>query len=134
MTLNPDPMAPGAPIVDIDRTTIDASLWIALLATDKGFDRSTLTDQLVRIAIATDETFDPDFDLAITDEVDSFRCTNLDPDRPGVEDLIDQITAGVRSSFTYAGARSIADFAERATVGIQSSAGYDEGRPLHASW
>lgn len=58
----------------------------------------------------------------------------LDPERPGVEDLIDQITAGVRSSFTYAGSRSLAEFAAEAVVGIQSSAGYDEGRPLHASW
>ena len=52
----------------------------------------------------------------------------LDPARPGVEDLIDAIIAGVRSSFTYAGARTIAEFADRAVVGIQSSAGYAEGR------
>ena len=58
----------------------------------------------------------------------------LDPERPGVEDLLDQITAGVRSAFTYAGARTLTEFAERATVGLQSSAGYEEGRPLHASW
>lgn len=58
----------------------------------------------------------------------------LDPERPGVEDLIDQIVAGVRSSFTYAGASTVAEFAEQATVGVQSSSGYDEGRPLHASW
>ncbi|MFW6597061.1 GuaB1 family IMP dehydrogenase-related protein [Propionibacteriaceae bacterium Y2011] len=58
----------------------------------------------------------------------------LDPERPGVEDLLDQIVAGVRSSFTYAGATNLAEFSERATVGIQSSSGYDEGRPLHASW
>ncbi len=58
----------------------------------------------------------------------------LDPDRPGVEDLIDFIVSGVRSSFTYAGARSLGEFAELATVGIQSSSGYEEGRPLHASW
>ncbi len=58
----------------------------------------------------------------------------LDQQRPGVEDLIDQITAGVRSSFTYAGARSLPEFADRAVVGLQSSAGYDEGRPLHSSW
>ena len=30
----------------------------------------------------------------------------IDPDRPGVEDIIDQIVAGVRSACTYAGARS----------------------------
>lgn len=58
----------------------------------------------------------------------------LDPDRPGVEDLVDTIIAGVRSSATYAGARSIPEFHARATVGVQSSAGYEEGRPLHASW
>jgi IMP dehydrogenase len=58
----------------------------------------------------------------------------LDPERPGVEDLVDSIIAGVRSSATYAGARSIEEFHERAVIGLQSSAGYDEGRPLHASW
>ena len=58
----------------------------------------------------------------------------LDPQRPGVEDLIDEITAGVRSSFTYAGARSLAEFAERAVVGVQSAAGYQEGRPLPKGW
>ncbi|GAA5229494.1 GuaB1 family IMP dehydrogenase-related protein [Arthrobacter cryoconiti] len=58
----------------------------------------------------------------------------LDPARPGVEDLLDMITAGLRSSFTYAGARSLASFRERAIVGVQSAAGYEEGRPLAQSW
>jgi len=58
----------------------------------------------------------------------------LDPERPGVEDIIDQIVAGVRSSFTYAGAASTAEFRDRAVVGVQSSAGYDEGRPVGTSW
>lgn len=58
----------------------------------------------------------------------------LDPQRPGVEDLIDFITSGVRSSCTYAGARNLREFAEQAVVGVQSASGYDEGRPLHASW
>ncbi|WP_335975959.1 MULTISPECIES: GuaB1 family IMP dehydrogenase-related protein [Streptomycetaceae] len=58
----------------------------------------------------------------------------LDPVRPGVEDLIDSIVAGVRSSCTYAGAASLAEFAERAVVGVQSAAGYAEGQPLYASW
>ncbi|MDQ0785889.1 GuaB1 family IMP dehydrogenase-related protein [Streptomyces sp. B3I8] len=58
----------------------------------------------------------------------------LDPARPGVEDLIDMIIAGVRSSCTYAGAASLEEFAEKAVVGIQSAAGYAEGKPLHASW
>ena len=58
----------------------------------------------------------------------------LDPARPSVEDLIDEITSGLRSSCTYAGARSLEEFAERAVVGIQSAAGYEEGRPLPAGW
>lgn len=58
----------------------------------------------------------------------------LDPERPGVEDLIDQITAGVRSSFTYAGAADLPQFSERALIGVQSPSGFEEGRPLHASW
>lgn len=58
----------------------------------------------------------------------------LDPDRPGVEDLLDVITSGLRSSCTYAGARTLAEFAHRARVGVQSAAGYEEGRPLPAGW
>jgi IMP dehydrogenase len=58
----------------------------------------------------------------------------LDPDRPGVEDLIDQICAGVRSACTYAGARSVEELHERAVVGVQSAAGFHEGRPLPAGW
>ncbi len=58
----------------------------------------------------------------------------LDPQRPGVEDLIDQITAGLRSSCTYAGARSLAEFADLAVAGVQSAAGYQEGRPLPKGW
>jgi IMP dehydrogenase len=58
----------------------------------------------------------------------------LDPARPGVEDLIDQIVAGVRSSCTYAGARTIEELHERAVLGVQSAAGYEEGRPLPISW
>lgn len=58
----------------------------------------------------------------------------LDPERPGVEDIIDQIVSGVRSSFTYAGASTMEQFRDRAVVGIQSSAGFDEGRPVGTSW
>jgi len=58
----------------------------------------------------------------------------LDPARPGVEDLIDEIIAGLRSSCTYAGAKNLHEFAERAVVGVQSASGYAEGRPLNSSW
>ena len=72
--------------------------------------------------------------MALFEEGISTSRMFLQPDRPGVEDLVDEIVAGVRSSATYAGARSISEFHQRATVGIQSAAGYDEGRPLHVSW
>jgi IMP dehydrogenase len=44
------------------------------------------------------------------------------------------ITSGVRSSFTYAGATTVNEFHERALVGIQSAAGYEEGKALPVSW
>ena len=58
----------------------------------------------------------------------------LDPLRPSVEDLLDMITSGLRSSLTYAGTASLTEFAERALVGIQSAAGYEEGKALPVSW
>jgi IMP dehydrogenase len=58
----------------------------------------------------------------------------LDENRPSLEDLLDMITSGLRSSFTYAGAASLADFHERAVVGFQSAAGYEEGKALPVSW
>ena len=58
----------------------------------------------------------------------------VDPERPSVEDVLDQIVAGLRSACTYAGARTLEEFHERATIGIQSTAGFAEGRPQHTSW
>ncbi len=42
--------------------------------------------------------------------------------------LVDMIT-GVQSAFTYVGARTIAEFHERAVIGVQTWAGYSEGTP-----
>jgi IMP dehydrogenase len=58
----------------------------------------------------------------------------LDPARPGVEDLLDQITSGVRSACAYVGATCLEDFRDRAVVGVQSRAGFEEGRPAPAGW
>jgi IMP dehydrogenase len=58
----------------------------------------------------------------------------LDPLRPSLEDLLDMITSGVRSSLSYAGATSLPEFRDRALVGIQSAAGYEEGKALPVSW
>lgn len=53
---------------------------------------------------------------------------HLDPHRPGVEDLLDEIVAGVRSACTYAGARTLTELHDRAVLGVQSAAGFSEGR------
>jgi IMP dehydrogenase len=58
----------------------------------------------------------------------------LDPERPGVEDLVDQIVAGLRSACTYAGAADLPSFHERAVVGVQTASGFSEGRPLPGGW
>jgi IMP dehydrogenase len=58
----------------------------------------------------------------------------LDPLRPSVEDLLDMITSGVRSALSYAGASTLEEFRERALVGLQSAAGYEEGKALPVSW
>jgi IMP dehydrogenase len=88
-------------------------------------------------AVAARTSKEDEFDRArkaLFEEGISTSRMFLNPARPGVEDLLDEIIAGVRSAFTYAGAHNITEFADRATVGIQSSAGYAEGRPLHSSW
>lgn len=88
-------------------------------------------------AVANRTSTDTSFDRVrkgLYEEGISTSRMYLDPDRPGVEDLIDQICAGVRSACTYAGARSIEDLAERAVVGVQSAAGFSEGRPLPGGW
>jgi IMP dehydrogenase len=58
----------------------------------------------------------------------------LDPERPGVEDILDQVVAGVRSACTYAGAANLREFHERVVVGVQSLSGYEEGLPHSSSW
>ncbi len=58
----------------------------------------------------------------------------VDPERPGVEDILDQVVAGVRSACTYAGAANLTEFHDRVVVGVQSVSGYDEGLPQHSSW
>ncbi|WP_445255655.1 GuaB1 family IMP dehydrogenase-related protein [Nocardioides aurantiacus] len=58
----------------------------------------------------------------------------LDPARPGVEDLVDEICSGVRSAATYAGAHDLVELHERAVLGVQSAAGFAEGRPLPGGW
>jgi IMP dehydrogenase len=88
-------------------------------------------------AVANRTSTETSFDRArkgLYEEGISSSRMYLEPDRPGVEDLIDTICAGVRSAATYAGARSLAELHERALVGVQSAAGFSEGRPLPGGW
>ena len=88
-------------------------------------------------AVAARTTRDDTFDRArkaLFEEGISTARMYLDPHRPGVEDLIDYICAGVRSACTYAGARTLPELSERAVIGVQSAAGFAEGRPLPGGW
>ena len=88
-------------------------------------------------AVAARSRDDSAFDRArkgLFEEGISTSRMMIDPQRPGVEDLLDSITSGVRSACTYLGASNLAEMAERAVVGVQSRAGYDEGQPLPAGW
>ena len=87
----------------------------------------------VRLRSASDTAFERARKELFEEGISSARMY-LDPDRPGVEDLIDMIIAGLRSSCTYAGARSLPELAERATIGVQSASGYSEGMPVPTSW
>jgi IMP dehydrogenase len=82
---------------------------------------------------ANDDAFDRARKSLFEEGISTSRMY-INPNRPGVEDLIDEIIAGLRSSCTYSGAKNLIEFNEKAVIGIQSAAGYAEGRPLFTSW
>lgn len=82
---------------------------------------------------AGDSAFDRARKALFEEGISSSRMA-LDPDRGGVEDLLDHITSGVRSTCTYVGATSIAELHDRAVLGVQSAAGFAEGHPLPTGW
>jgi IMP dehydrogenase len=49
--------------------------------------------------------------------------------RESVGAILVEVITGIQSAFTYAGARSPAEFHEKAVVGVQTSGGYGEGKP-----
>jgi IMP dehydrogenase len=53
----------------------------------------------------------------------------LKPGRDTVGLLVAEFVAGVMSSMTYTGAKTLAEFAENAVVGVQTQSGYQEGTP-----
>ena len=70
----------------------------------------------VRLRSASDSAFDRARKELFEEGISSARMY-LDPVRPGVEDLIDMIVAGLRSSCSYSGARDLTEFGERAVIG-----------------
>ncbi|MBV8787126.1 MAG: GuaB1 family IMP dehydrogenase-related protein [Mycobacterium sp.] len=71
---------------------------------------------------------------ALFEEGISTSRMGVNPDRGGVEDLIDHVTSGVRSTCTYVGASNLTELHELAVVGVQSTAGFAEGHPLPLGW
>jgi IMP dehydrogenase len=87
----------------------------------------------VRLRAAADSPFERARKELFEEGISTSRMY-LDPQRPGVEDLIDSITAGLRSACTYAGASDLDELHHRAVVGVQGAAGYTEGMPLPSGW
>ena len=88
-------------------------------------------------AVAARTAGDSPFDRArkaLFEEGISTSRMGLDPSRGGVEDLLDHITSGVRSTCTYVGAVTLAELHEKAVLGVQSAAGFAEGHPLPSGW
>ncbi len=88
-------------------------------------------------AVAARTAGDSPFDRArkaLFEEGISTSRMGLDPSQGGVEDLLDHITSGVRSTCTYVGAADLAELHDRAVIGVQSAAGFAEGHPLPTGW
>ncbi|MCV7222295.1 GuaB1 family IMP dehydrogenase-related protein [Mycolicibacterium elephantis] len=88
-------------------------------------------------AVAARAAADSPFDQArkaLFEEGISTSRMGLDPSRGGVEDLLDHITSGVRSTCTYVGAANLSELHEKAVLGVQSGAGFAEGHPLPTGW
>jgi len=88
-------------------------------------------------AVAARTSADSSFDRArkaLFEEGISTSRMGLDPVRGGVEDLLDHITSGVRSTCTYVGAATLPELHEKVVLGVQSAAGFAEGHPLPTGW
>ena len=88
-------------------------------------------------AVAARNAGDSPFDQArkaLFEEGISTSRMGLDPSRGGVEDLLDHITSGVRSTCTYVGATNLAELHDKAVLGVQSAAGFAEGHALPSGW
>lgn len=71
--------------------------------------------------------------LYLDEGVSSSRAY-LEPGLEGAEDVLDRLTAGLRSAMTYTGARTIPEFQSKVVVDNQTSSGYTEGMPRVGEW
>lgn len=88
-------------------------------------------------AVAARTAGDSAFDRArkaLFEEGISTSRMGIDPARGGVEDLLDHITSGVRSTCTYVGAATLPELHDKVVLGVQSAAGFAEGHPLPSGW
>ena len=88
-------------------------------------------------AVAARTAADSQFDRArktLFEEGISTSRMGLDPSRGGVEDLLDHITSGLRSTCTYVGAANLAELHDKVVLGVQSAAGFAEGHPVPTGW
>ena len=87
-------------------------------------------------AVASRTSSDTAFDRArksLYEEGISSSRMFLDPARPGVEDLLDEICSGVRSAATYAGAHDLTELTERAVVGSSRPPATQKDAPYPAA-
>ncbi|MEB4614193.1 GuaB1 family IMP dehydrogenase-related protein, partial [Leucobacter sp. M11] len=85
------------------------------------------SEAAVRARFARLDPFERAKKLLFSEGISESRIA-VDPQHPSVEDVIDRIVAGVRSACTYAGARTLTEFRDRAVYGVQSASGYAEGQ------
>jgi GMP reductase len=67
------------------------------------------------------------------DEGQSGGRKYLQPGYEGLGQIINQIDAGVRSAFSYTGARTAEEFRRDVIIGVQGAAGFSEGQPVPVS-
>ena len=94
---------------------------------------SQAMSQVCTARTAGDSSFDRARKALFEEGISTSRM-GLDPARGGVEDLLDHITSGVRSTCTYVGASTLPELHDRVVVGVQSAAGFAEGHSLPLGW
>jgi len=71
---------------------------------------------------------------AFYEEGSSHVKLNLKEGAEGVEDILDSIVSGLRSTCTYVGARNLKELNEKAIIGVQSPSAFAEGRAVAGNW